>query len=177
MAFDADTTITVISCRGDARASKDGSEVEVHDTTYHLVRMRGAAIIAKEELGTWEIGPEWGGFGELKGVLHAGPQSAVAVVTIGEYGGPDTGTARVVVYRPDGDHFTETYDYNQSVHRSGLTSTTVADDRAIVSECVASTQASPPGMCEQFVNQEPRSTVLRWTGSAIEESTSATPEP
>jgi hypothetical protein len=162
VAFDADTTIGVIACRGDEHASVQDPAIQVNDLTYHLVRRHGAAIVAQVPLGTWETGPEWGGYAELEGLLHAGPHSVVAVVLVGEHTGPDTGATHVAVYRLDGKTFTSIYD------RSGLAS--VEGDRATVSDCIPSTHASPPGLCERYEHQEPRSTVLRWTGSRIVES-------
>jgi hypothetical protein len=167
VALDADTTIGVIGCRGGEHASEHDHAFRVSDITYYLVRKRGAAIVAQVPLGTWESGPEWGGYAELEGLLHAGPHSVVAVVMIGEHTSPDTGATHVVVYQPDGDTFTSIYD------RSG--SVVVEGDHATVSDCIPSPHVSPPGLCERYENEEPRSTVLRWTGSQIVESVLPTP--
>lgn len=157
-AFNADTTIRIITCEGDEHVSTIEPSMKLRDTTYYLVQERDGVIVAMLALGAWENGPEWGGYGDLVGVL-ANPRTPVAVVLIAEHSGPDTGSTRVVVYRLAGASFTSIYDRNATV--------AVDRDHATISECIPSTHATLPGPCERYVDEEARITVLRWNGTTL----------
>src|SRR5207237_2097433 len=62
------------------------------------------------ELGTWEHGFEWGGYGELVGVLRAPAGEPIAFVVTREHGGPDMASARVVAYRLKDADFERIYE-------------------------------------------------------------------